>query len=408
MPRKAGKVPSYCHHKASGRAVVRINGQDRYLGDFGSPESHAEYERLIAEWRSLRQKVGSDAMATSLISDPSLTIADALLRYREFALSYYSKDGVPTKEFVEMGLALRPVRQVFGTTLASEFGPLRLQAVRQHMIKAGLSRGVINNRVHRIKRCFRWLVSEQLIPSTVYEGIRTVDGLKKGRSAARELPPVAPVADADVDATIPYVGPQVSAMVQLQRLTGMRPCEVVVLRLCEIDMSRDIWVYEPREHKNAWRGHDRKIPIGPRAQEILTPFLDRDAEAFLFSPIEAADHQSATRRASRRTPMTPSQRARQPKRTRRRAKRQHYDVDSYRRSIKYGIKKANKLRAAIGEPLIPDWFPLQLRHSRATELNELYGIEAAAVSLGHAHADVTKVYAERNLKLAMEVARKTG
>ena len=88
--------------------------------------------------------------------------------------------------------------------------------------------------------------------------------------------------------------------------------------------------------------------------------------------------------------------------------RDHYDVDSYRRSIKYGIRKVNKLRLTTNQDPIPEWFPLQLRHSRATELNELYGIEAAAVSLGHAHADVTKVYAERNLKLAIEVARKTG
>ena len=94
--------------------------------------------------------------------------------------------------------------------------------------------------------------------------------------------------------------------------------------------------------------------------------------------------------------------------TRSRSLRDHYDVDSYRRAIKYGIKKANKIRTANGQPPISNWFPLQLRHSRATELNELYGIEAAAVSLGHAHADVTKVYAERNLKLAIEVARKTG
>lgn len=251
MPRKPGKVPSYCHHKASGRAVVRINGQDHYLGDFGSAESHAEYERMIAEWRSGRQHADRQSVATSMIGDPSLTIAEALLRYHEFARTYYSKNGLPTKEFVEMGLALRPVRQLFGTTLAREFGPLRLQALRQHMIDSVLSRGVINNRVHRIKRCFRWLVSEQLVPSTVSEGLRTVDGLKKGRSTARELPPVTPVDDIYVDAILSYVAPQVSAMIQLQRLTGMRPCEVVILRQCEIDMAHDIWIFEPDEHKNA-------------------------------------------------------------------------------------------------------------------------------------------------------------
>ena len=51
MPRKPGKVPNYCHHKASGKEVVRIGGRDQYLGPYGSSESHAAYERVLAEWR---------------------------------------------------------------------------------------------------------------------------------------------------------------------------------------------------------------------------------------------------------------------------------------------------------------------------------------------------------------------
>ena len=51
MSRRARKVPSYCPHKASGKAVVRLDGRDVYLGKHGSPESHEKYERAIAEWR---------------------------------------------------------------------------------------------------------------------------------------------------------------------------------------------------------------------------------------------------------------------------------------------------------------------------------------------------------------------
>ena len=54
MPRRSGKVPSYCHHKSSGRAVVRIDGRDHYLGPYGSSESYERYARLIAEWRTSR------------------------------------------------------------------------------------------------------------------------------------------------------------------------------------------------------------------------------------------------------------------------------------------------------------------------------------------------------------------
>jgi hypothetical protein len=53
MPRPRSKnPPAYSQHKASGRAVTRIEGRDHYLGPYGSPESHAAYERLISEWRA--------------------------------------------------------------------------------------------------------------------------------------------------------------------------------------------------------------------------------------------------------------------------------------------------------------------------------------------------------------------
>ena len=102
-------------------------------------------------------------------------------------------------------------------------------------------------------------------------------------------------------------------MIQIQRLTGMRPCEVVVIRPCDIDQTKDVWIYEPYDHKNRWRGHDRKIPLGPKAQEILRPFVDRKPTAFLFSPREAEQWRQAQRSRQRRTPMTPSQARRRPK-----------------------------------------------------------------------------------------------
>jgi hypothetical protein len=65
MSRKPGKVPSYGHHKASGCAVVRLDGKDHYLGACGTPESHEEYERLIAEWRVRREEVKQTSLASS-------------------------------------------------------------------------------------------------------------------------------------------------------------------------------------------------------------------------------------------------------------------------------------------------------------------------------------------------------
>jgi hypothetical protein len=81
-----------------------------------------------------------------------------ILSYWRFAESYYSKDGQPTKELACMREALRPVRKLYGGSRVRDFGPKALKAVRQFMVEQGLSRGLINHRVGRIKRIFKWAV----------------------------------------------------------------------------------------------------------------------------------------------------------------------------------------------------------------------------------------------------------
>ena len=50
----------------------------------------------------------------------------------------------------------------------------------------------------------------------------------------------------------------------------------------------------------------------------------------------------------------------------------------------------------------------QIRHLFATEVRKGHGLEAAQVLLGHSKSDVTQVYAERNLSLAVAVAAQIG
>jgi len=47
---KRRKLPSYRLHRASGQALVTLDGRDFYLGPHGPGRSHDEYDRLIAEW----------------------------------------------------------------------------------------------------------------------------------------------------------------------------------------------------------------------------------------------------------------------------------------------------------------------------------------------------------------------
>ena len=247
---------------------------------------------------------------------------------------------------------------------------------------------------------FKWGVAEELVEPAVYHGLFAVAGLAYGRSDARETEPIKPVADEHVDATLPFLTPVVRAMVKLQRLTGMRPCEVVQMRSCDIDRSGEVWVYVPAKHKNQWRGHQRLVPLGPKAQEILKPFLDRLPETFIFSPAESEAQRNAERRKNRKSPMTPSQANRKRKARPKKTARDRYSTDSYRRAIDYAAKLANKKRKE-DEPEIPAWFPLQLRHTRATEVRRRYGLDGAQSALGHKHVDVTQIYAEKNLELAV-------
>jgi hypothetical protein len=50
----------------------------------------------------------------------------------------------------------------------------------------------------------------------------------------------------------------------------------------------------------------------------------------------------------------------------------------------------------------------QLRHTAASEVWKEHGLEAAQVVLGHEKANVTEVYAQRNLSLAAKVSSSMG
>lgn len=105
--------------------------------------------------------------------------------------------------------------------------------------------------------------------------------------------------------------------------------------------------------------------------------------------------------------MTPSQAKRRPKAKPKKTARDRYDTASYRRAVAYAVEMANKKRKQ-NEPEIPAWFPLQLRHSKATEVRRHFGLDAAQSVLGHKNADVTQIYAEKNLQLAVQIAKETG
>jgi hypothetical protein len=60
------RTPSYRLHRPSGLAVTTLNGRDVYLGRFGSPESRAEYDRLLMEWLSNGRRLPTPATGSDV------------------------------------------------------------------------------------------------------------------------------------------------------------------------------------------------------------------------------------------------------------------------------------------------------------------------------------------------------
>jgi integrase len=354
-----------------------------------------------------------------------LTVAELLLRYWQHAQGYYRKNGEQTSEVAVIKSSLRPVRELYGNQPAQEFGPLALETVRERMIAQGRSRKGVNKAISRVRRVFRWGVSKELIPPSVSQALATMDGLRKGRSEAPESPSVGPVATATLEATSIRLPTIVADMALLQRLTAMRPGEVCMMRPCDIDRTDDIWLYRPESHKTEHHGRDRVVPIGPKGQGVLLRYLARDASMYCFRPCDSEAKRRAEAHSQRKTPAScgnrpGSNRKRKPKRS----AGDCYTASSYRRAIKRACDKAfphPKLGYVLRSRYTDvekrelrewqsqhHWSPNQLRHAAATEIRKEFGLEAAQVILGHSQANVTQMYAERDISKGMEVAKLIG
>jgi hypothetical protein len=61
-------TPSYCLHKRSGRAYVTLSNRQVWLGEHGTPESRAAYDRAVGGSMTNGRKVLSDAGSAISVS----------------------------------------------------------------------------------------------------------------------------------------------------------------------------------------------------------------------------------------------------------------------------------------------------------------------------------------------------
>jgi integrase len=122
-----------------------------------------------------------------------------------------------------------------------------------------------------------------------------------------------------------------------------------------------------------------------------------DPEAPVFSPLRDREERFRALRRVRKSTVPPSQRNRRKARPAR-LPAAVYTPHAYAVAIARACRKVG----------IDHWHPNQLRHLFATEVRKKFGLEATQVLLGHARADVTQVYAERDERLAASVAAEIG
>lgn len=389
------KPPSYRLHAASGQARVTLNGRTYYLGAYNTAASRKRYDRLIAEWLS------SGRSATFGVGDDQLTIIELLSDYAAHCKVYYG-DG-KNSELWRVLNAAEPLKKLYKTLPAIEFGSLQFKAVRQAMIELNWARTTINANAKRLVRMFKWAASEGKLPPSIYEALRLIPSLKAGRTTAREPAPIKPVSDVVVNETCKHLTPVLADMVRLQLLLGCRPSEVCSLTPAMIDRSKSVWTACLSRHKTRHHGRERILYFGPQAQAIVTRYLLRAENDCLFRPCDSDRIRNALRREQRVTPLNEGNRAGYNTLTRSGTKPKQmpgvsYSTIAYSKAIERICKKHG----------IEHWSPNQLRHSRATYIRKTYGLEAAQVILGHSQANVTQIYAERDTSLAIEIQTKIG
>ncbi len=350
MPTALPRPPRYCRQKEKGRpdrAYVKVGGKRVSLGEYGSPDSYEKFSQIV------RGDTDPSPQKAPRTASTAPTVAMLMVEYLDFAIRKYG--GERASEVVHTRQAFRILRQTHGDLLAREFGPRAFQQMRLAMVRAGWTRRYIRDQCQRVKRLVGWGVAEELLPRDAKHALDAVTGLSRGEFGVLEGREVTPVSDEVITTTLRHLRPTVADMVRIQRLTGMRPGEVVQLSSKYLDRTGEVWLFKPPRHKTQKSGKQRIVAIGPQAQQFLSKYLFDD-------------------RCFR------------------------YTSASFRRAVNRACDRAE----------IPRWSPNQLRHTAATAIREQFGLEYAQVTLGHSKARTTEIYAIANQKKAVEVALRIG
>jgi integrase len=355
------RLPKYRRH-SSNRGFVEHGGKRHYLpGPWNSPESIDGYKAFIRD-------VCGGMVAGGPVAAPPSTVAVVVTRFLEWAEVYYPD---PRGTYQNLLTATKPLLAIYGNLAPAEFGPKKLKELQQILADEKLSRQYVNDIARRIKQCFKWAASEELIPVGIYQALATVPGIKQGRTLASEPAPRRPVAWENIEPVLPFVSATIATMLQLQWHTGARSRSVCLAKPSQFRLDVLPWEWRPR-HKQEHTGAELVLYLGPKARALLAPLLAIPgpvADCYLFSPGKRTKRYGA-----------------------------FYTSQTYRQAVDRGIAKAS----------VPEWTPHQIRHAKATLVRSAHGLEAAQAVIGHDSIDATQLYAARRTDDAKRIAESDG
>lgn len=410
MARPKAKAPARRYH-LSGQSVVTIAGRDYYLGKHDSPESIARYAVLIGIYQQnglslpegfdvadLDERAGIMLIASPVTAAAQQSKQPVLVRhvtasFREHIAEKYRNTPQEKRRHERL---CKQLDERYGDVPAVDFGPVKLKAFREWLVGQKLARKYVNRLTNCVVAMFRHAVADELIDVAKVQQLETLEPLRYGQTTAPEKDRVEPAVLADVRLTAEHLSPIIKSMVRVQIATGMRPKELCSMRPRDIDRTGEVWIYRPASHKTTWRGKDKAIPLLGDARDAITEFLQRNPEAYCFSPAEAMAWRHAVAAAKRVTPKNQGNRVGTNRKSNpKRKPRDKYDSASYRQAIKRAAEAAG----------VPHWFPYRLRHLTATEVRAVLGIEQAQSLLGHSTAAQTAHYARESINAAIEAAK---
>lgn len=370
MPRKKKWPPVPHAHRASGQERFHYGGRTYYLGPIGSVEAKTRYVELLTQLMQQQAQTQTPPQPKpSKAQTPLLlwrTVAEVVALWDAYAQDRYGASG---KEAAQFRYSLAPMVEAHAATPVDRFGVRQLDEVRELMIAKGWQREVIGRRMVRVRTMWRWAEVKGHVPPGSWAALSALPAVAANDRRVRRSRPRKAVDWATLAKVCRAIeNRQVRAIMLVLWYTGARPSEVRTLKVGDIDRSGEVWTAAITDHKNAWRGQERTIAIGPKAQAVLRPYLEGKPGCAWVFPSGRSDGKPCR-----------------------------------------GESLSRAVRRACERVVVAGCTPYSCRHSYRLRVTRALSLEHARAAMGHASIETTADYAKgTDAAAAAEAARRLG